>query len=122
MNDKGGELLPIKTDKEWRVIETILETIQEESKKLSVILEEISAKEDIVSRALILFPEIFEKNNDKYKRTALWMCSRYSIINSSLRDVFSAGGKITKIGGVSFDKAVPKILYTLYLHKNIIIK
>ena len=34
MNDKGGELLPIKTDKEWKVIETILESIQEESKKI----------------------------------------------------------------------------------------
>lgn len=33
MNDKGGELLPIKTEKEWKVIETILESIQEESKK-----------------------------------------------------------------------------------------
>ena len=33
INDNGGELLPIKTDKEWKVIETILETIQEESKK-----------------------------------------------------------------------------------------
>ena len=33
MNDKGGELLPIKTDKEWKVIETILESIQEEGKK-----------------------------------------------------------------------------------------
>lgn len=33
MNKNGGELLPIKTDKEWRVIETILETIQEEGKK-----------------------------------------------------------------------------------------
>ena len=33
LNDKGGELLPIKTDKEWKVIETILETIQQESKK-----------------------------------------------------------------------------------------
>lgn len=33
MNDKGGELLPIKTDKEWKVIETILEAIQEENKK-----------------------------------------------------------------------------------------
>lgn len=32
-NDKGGELLPIKTEKEWKVIETILETVQEESKK-----------------------------------------------------------------------------------------
>ena len=33
VNDKGGELLPIKSDKEWKVIETILDTIQEESKK-----------------------------------------------------------------------------------------
>ena len=33
ISDKGRELLPIKTDKEWKVIETILETIQEESKK-----------------------------------------------------------------------------------------
>jgi len=32
-NDKGGELLPIKTEKEWKVIETILESIQEQSKK-----------------------------------------------------------------------------------------
>jgi len=28
----GGELLPIKTEKEWKVIETILETIQEQNK------------------------------------------------------------------------------------------
>jgi len=33
ISDKGGELLPIKTEKEWKVIETILESIQEESKK-----------------------------------------------------------------------------------------
>lgn len=33
VSDKGGELLPIKTEKEWKVIETIFESIQEESKK-----------------------------------------------------------------------------------------
>ena len=33
MSKNGGELLPIKTEKEWKVIETILESIQEESKK-----------------------------------------------------------------------------------------
>jgi len=33
ITDKGGELLPIKTEKEWKVIETILESIQEESNK-----------------------------------------------------------------------------------------
>lgn len=30
---EGGELLPIKSEKEWKVIETILETIQEETQK-----------------------------------------------------------------------------------------
>ena len=33
VNDKGGELLPIKSEKEWKVVETILESIQEESQK-----------------------------------------------------------------------------------------
>ena len=33
MNANGGELLPIKTEKEWKVIETILESIQEGNKK-----------------------------------------------------------------------------------------
>jgi len=29
----NGELLPIKTEKEWKVIETIIESIQEETNK-----------------------------------------------------------------------------------------
>jgi uncharacterized protein YrzB (UPF0473 family) len=33
VTDKGGELLPIKTEKEWKIIETIIESIQEESNK-----------------------------------------------------------------------------------------
>ena len=33
VTDKGGELLSIKTEKEWKIIETILETIQEENQK-----------------------------------------------------------------------------------------
>ncbi len=33
INGDSQELLPIKTEREWKVIETILDTIQEESKK-----------------------------------------------------------------------------------------
>ena len=33
VTEKGQELLPIKSEKEWKVIETILESIQEETKK-----------------------------------------------------------------------------------------
>ena len=31
--ENGNKLLPIKSEKEWKVIETILESIQEETKK-----------------------------------------------------------------------------------------
>ena len=43
--------------------------------------------------AYILFPEILGGGTTKYQRLALWLCSRYSIITSSLRDKFSAGGR-----------------------------
>jgi len=33
IGENGGELLPVKSEKEWKIIETILETIQDESKK-----------------------------------------------------------------------------------------
>lgn len=32
-NDDNSELLPIKSEKEWKIIETILESIQEENNK-----------------------------------------------------------------------------------------
>ena len=31
LNDEKTELIPIETDREWKIIETILETIQEEN-------------------------------------------------------------------------------------------
>ena len=34
-NDEKTELTPIETDREWEIIETILETIQEENNKES---------------------------------------------------------------------------------------
>ena len=33
VTDKGNQLLPITTEKEWKVVETIIESIQEETKK-----------------------------------------------------------------------------------------
>ena len=33
ITEKGGEFLPIKDEKEWKFVETILESIQEESQK-----------------------------------------------------------------------------------------
>ena len=43
----------------------------------------------------ILFPEIFSKsNNTKYNRFALWLATQKGIINTNIRDEFSAGGQL----------------------------
>ena len=77
-------------------------------------------KSDITARMFILFPELFGPKQDKYKRAALWMCSRYSVICSNLRDTFSAGGKVDEIGGVVFKKKKPQVLKTLYQNRTLI--
>lgn len=83
---------------------------------------EANLQDEMISRMLILFSELFRHNyRDKYKRAALWMCSRYSIIDNSLRDRFTAGGRLSEIGGVRFSKPVPQILNTLYNYKHNVI-
>lgn len=77
-------------------------------------------KSGIRARMFILFPELFSSKQDKYKRAALWMCSRYSVICSNLRDTFSAGGKVEEIGGVKFKQKMPQVLNNLYQYRNLI--
>ena len=39
----------------------------------------------------ILFPEVLDS---QYGKLALWLCSRHSIVNPSIRDMYSAGGQM----------------------------
>lgn len=44
----------------------------------------------------VLFPEILSYHSTiKYQRYALWLATNCSIINTNIRDQFSAGGKVT---------------------------
>ena len=82
---------------------------------------ESSLQEEIKTKMLILFSELFRFGyQQKYKRAALWMCSRYSIIDNCMRDRFSAGGKTHTIGNIKFENPVPQIINTLYQHRNLI--
>lgn len=40
------------------------------------------------------FPEVFSSSTTKFSRCAMWLAAEHSIVSSSLRDNFSAGGKI----------------------------
>ena len=82
----------------------------------------LEEKKQITVRMFILFPELFSnQGKTKYKRAALWLCSRQALICSNIRDFFTAGGQVTEIGTYHFDHAVPQILKRLYDSKDEVI-
>lgn len=72
-------------------------------------------KREIICQAMIFFPEIFGSSNEKFERLASWMIIKHNVVCSSLRDLFSAGGKglILKYDYKS-SKAYPKIILKLF--------
>ena len=76
-------------------------------------------KKRITVRMFVLFPELFSnQGKTKYKRAALWLCSRQALICSNIRDFFTAGGQETDVGTNHFDQDVPQILKRLYDSKD----
>ncbi len=68
---------------------------------------------------MVLFPEIWSNDSqNKFKRAALWLCMRHSLVCHNIRDMFTSGGKIDEVGGVRFEKPVPQIVKTLYMFKD----
>src|SRR3989338_6476072 len=55
------------------------------------------------------FPEIFGRSRTKYQNLAVWLAARYGVVDSSLRDRFTAGGqKDIEVNGVKYKK-MPRI-------------
>lgn len=52
-------------------------------------------KEKYTVMGYVLFPEVLRNgNNKKYNRYSLWLATQKGIINTNIRDSFSAGGKV----------------------------
>ena len=67
--------------------------------------------------AAVLFPEIFSKQLDKYFNISIYLLQEYQIVSSSLRDIFSAGGKVDFVmDGTNYK--VPKIYNILQEYAN----
>lgn len=52
-------------------------------------------KDDWIIQGYVLFPELLNvKSTKKYNRYALWLASQNGIVNTNIRDSFSAGGQV----------------------------
>ncbi len=58
-------------------------------------------KRDLQTKCMILFPEALNptRSMTKYNNTTLWLCSYNQVVNPNVRDLYSAGGKITHVNG-----------------------
>lgn len=73
----------------------------------------LDEKKEILSKSLILFPEImYSRSSEKYKRLSKWLVANYSVVDSSLRDKFTAGGRATLTSNGEVFNNLPKIFET----------
>ena len=74
-------------------------------------------KKRLVAYCFAHFPEVFSASSNKFSRCAMWLAAEHSIVSSSLRDNFSAGGKYVYR---DFGK-IPRIFDTLDKCKEYVI-
>lgn len=78
---------------------------------------DIEIQKNLRNEAMVRFPEIFSRSSTKYHRLASWLAARHGIVDSSLRDRFTAGGQVEiKINRKTY-KNIPRIFK--YLQENI---
>jgi len=58
---------------------------------------------------MALFPELFSDSANKYKRYTLWLTTTHNVVSPSLRDSFSAGGRVI-IPSLNGYGDVPRVL------------
>ena len=52
-------------------------------------------KEILTVQGYALFPEVLKSGSSKkYNRYALWLVTKKGVVNTNIRDSFSAGGKV----------------------------
>lgn len=79
------------------------------------------SKEEQISykvQAMARFPELFGSSPNKYQPLAAWLAARHGVVDSSLRDRFSAGGKVNLTIHNHYYQNLPRIF--LHLQNNII--
>lgn len=65
---------------------------------------------NIYGTAFVLFPELLSSNSSiKYKRFSKWLVSTYSVVDSSLRDKFTSGGKVNLLSGGNIFESLPRV-------------
>lgn len=73
----------------------------------------LNEKAHLKAEAMVFFPEIFGGSPTKFTALTFWLLNAHGIINSNLRDSFTAGGKTNIEYGDHKILKAPKVIYNL---------
>ena len=81
---------------------------------------ELWEKRNLQTKCMILFPEALNpaRNLTKYNNITLWLCSYNQVVNPNIRDLYSAGGKITHVNGIRLKKPVAQVFNIIVEYSN----
>lgn len=83
---------------------------------------DIEEKRKLQVKGYCWFPEIFSNNQTKYTRFALWLVTQKGVVATSLRDIFTAGGRKDIKTLNNTWKNQPQIIFKMLELKNDIIR
>lgn len=81
----------------------------------------IDEKKSIKANLMVVFPAIFSRmSTQKYRDIPAYLASRHGVVCSNVRDIFSAGGKVS-ISYKSTTFTIPQVIYNMLESKEYIL-
>lgn len=76
---------------------------------------------EVLGYAFVHFPEIMSKSSTKFSRFTSWLATENSIVDASLRDKFTAGGKVDlSVSGHKYNR-LPQIFSKMHQYRELIL-
>ena len=82
----------------------------------------VEKKEEFLGYGFARFPELLSESTKKYARFALWLVTEQSVVSASLRDKFSASGRVDIPVNGKIYRNVPRKFATLRKHRRAILR
>lgn len=67
-------------------------------------------KDQIKAELFVLYPEIFSNSTNKFKQVPAYLAARYGVVSANVRDIFTAGGKVTLQDDKENEFQVPQVV------------
>ena len=99
-----------KAEMPWWITSDNIENAQSFNIRLWATLD-AEERAELKAKCMILFPEALspKASRTKYNDISLWLCSYNQVVNPNIRDLYSAGGKITHVDGKRLKAPVAQV-------------